>query len=281
MNLTEPINKQQLYRAGWTPALIAELLGAPDLVQHHSKGLARWVEHLYRRERVDAAARDPRFAAVQERREARKRHSLEKLADLPRRYPTWRAALPEACAGLFSLNRYAKHRNCGAVQRNEIYRLKNDLIELLYRHGYCTNAWIHRLTLAAKSCRECGGTGEDCSHCGYTGVYREASVIEFWCFQFCVEGRRYCWHQPSTQMDFAPAETVPPQEWSGLPGGEKPVLLARSEFAAVKALIRWVIERAAEPDAQPAEAGEPEIPAFALAAVAPPPSDQEQLPFTL
>lgn len=241
--MTPTLNKRALLALGYTPALVASILGEPDEIESHTKGMRRWVEHLYSRERVVAGMQDPRFLAVLEAREKRKAKSAERLAAIPTRYADWRAALPEACAGLFSLNRYAKHRACSALHKHEIYQLKNDLIEALYRQGYCTASWIHRMELPRQTCRECAGDGEWCDHCGGSGVWRDRRILEFWCFRFMVVGRAYCWHQPRGLVSFQPVESLPPQQWQWQPG-EKPVSLARAKFAQVKELISWVISQA-------------------------------------
>jgi hypothetical protein len=92
---------------------------------------------------------------------------LRRIAEFDRGYSGWRAAVPEASAGLFSLNRFCKHDACSWQYREEIYELKNRFVQLLYQAGYCTAAWEHRMVLAAKVCRACGGTGDDglCDRC--------------------------------------------------------------------------------------------------------------------
>jgi hypothetical protein len=240
------LNQTALRKAGWTPALIAAVLGAPDRVEEHRRGYHRWSEHLYEEARVKSGERDARFVAVAERRRERSAAAARRRAEIPRQFASWREALPEAAAMLFSLNRYAKHRTCAAPNRVEIYQLKNEFIRLLYERGYCTTAWVHRLTWGEQLCRECGGEGGadgDCSHCDGSGVWRSARTVEFWCFRFVVAGRPYCWHQPRADVEFAPAEGLPPQEWDG-PGGEKPVALPRRRQAWAKELLRWTIDAA-------------------------------------
>lgn len=240
------LNKSALKKRGWTPALIAAVLGRPDQVEEHKTGFKRWTEHLYLDMRVQRGESDPRFVEAAHRRRTRAQAAERRRAEIPKKYTTWREALPEAAAGMFSLNRYAKHRTCSSAQRIEIYGLKNDFIRMLYKHGYCALSWIHRLELAEQKCRECGGDGGgdwDCSYCGGSGIWREARTLEFWCFRFVIGGRTYCWHQPRESVDFEVAASVPPQDWEGL-SGEKPVALPRSKFALVKDLLRWVIDAA-------------------------------------
>jgi len=228
-----------LKQCGWTPGLITLLLGKPDLEKRKAKGSYRWVEHLYSRDRVVEAMRDPRFIARAEARQQRAELQAQRKAQIPHQYHgNWTDALPDACAGMFSLNRYAKHRKCSELHKVEIYRLKNALIEALYRHGYCSASWIHRLV---QMCHGCGGAGDlDCGRCGGRGVWR----FEFWCFQFEVAGKRFCWHQPLDLVKFSPLASVPPQEWKEFEVKEKPVPLRKDQFARAKELLDWVIREA-------------------------------------
>jgi hypothetical protein len=244
--MTPMLNKRALLKLGYSPALITAILGKPDEVKSHAKGLKRWVEHLYAQPRAEAGTHDPRFTAVLEKRRRREQLATARPQEIARRYQDWTVALPEVCAGMFSLNRYAKHRMCSALHRVEIYQLKNELVALLWKHGYCTLSWIH--VIPALECRDCAGSGEECDRCGGSGTYR--GPIKLWCFRFLVNGKSYCWHQPANLVEFAPVESVPPQEWQGLGGEEKPVCLPKRKFAATKDLIRFVIDRAANPDSE-------------------------------
>lgn len=245
-NLPPVLTKTELLKLGWTAILIEQVLGKPDKVQACRRGYIRWDKHLYGRDRVLSAMRDERFLAHAAKRTARLDQLRQKREAIAKSYANWQDALPEACAGMFSLNRYAKHRNCGALHRTEIYRLENDLIKLLHSHGYVKRSWIHQQVLEAQLCHGCGGAGdEDCDRCGGTGIWRHGRTFEFWCFEFEVVGTRYCWHQPRHLVtEFQPLETVPPQDWQGLGSQEKPVKLPRYKFAAAKRLIAWVIDQA-------------------------------------
>src|SRR6185437_15081221 len=118
------LNKSELLKLGFTPALIASLLGnKPDKVEHCKRGSYRWVKHLYTRDRVVAAMKDPAFLAHLEKRKARAAAASQRISDIPRKYKSWKDALPEACAGMFSLNRYAKYERCSPLSRQEIYHL--------------------------------------------------------------------------------------------------------------------------------------------------------------
>jgi hypothetical protein len=192
---------------------------------------------------VEAGLVDARFLDAVERRRWRKAAAEKRRASIPEKYGDWRAALPEACAGMLQLNRYAKHRRCSELQRTEIYLLKNDFIRMLYARGYCSLAWIHRLELPEQVCRECGGDGVECEHCWGTGIWCEARTAEYWCFRFAIADRAYCWHQPRETVEFAPVAGMEPQGWDGF-SGEKPVILPVRKFAYVKDLVRWTIDAA-------------------------------------
>lgn len=243
INAPPMLNKRALLALGWTSAWISLILSRPDRVEKHTKGYHSWEEHLYTRDRVDEGMRDPRFVEAIAKRAKRKLASVRRQESIPTQYPSWRDALPDACAGLFSLNRYAKHGTCSPLHKAEIYRLKNELIEVLYRDGCCSASWIHKLEQQEQLCRECDG-GDFCNHCDGSGVWKPARTLEFWCFRFEVEKKTYCWHQPKASVQFQPIESVPPQEWEGL-AGEKPIILPRRKFALAKELLRWVIDRAA------------------------------------
>ena len=236
MTIPPLVNKRELLKLGFTPGLITALLGAPDLVKHHKQGSRHWVEHLYARDRVTTAVEDARFVARLAKRKQRA------AAAMPS-YSTWREALLSAVAALYSLNRYAKHVSCSGLTKFEIYRLKNQFLELLYMHGYCTASWVHRIELPAQLCRECSGDGERCGHCCGSGIWREAKTLEFWCFRFAVEGKSYCWHQPRSTVKFSPTESVPPQDWDG-PSPEQPYAMLSFRVNECKQLLQWVIDRA-------------------------------------
>lgn len=237
------LNKRALLKLGWTAALIEAILGKPDKVEHHKHGLKHWVEHIYTRDRVDAGMRDPKFLDHAAKRKKRAEKVAQTRADFPAKYADWREALPEACEGLFSLNRYAKYERCSPLHKHEIYRLKNELIEVLWRNGYSSAAWIHRVEQPEQRCHECAGDSF-CDHCDGSGIYRQARTLEFWCFKFLIQGKPYCWHQPRDTVAFSPSESVPPQDWQGFSTTEKPIKLAPRKFSAAKDLLRWVIDRA-------------------------------------
>lgn len=152
------------------------------------------------------------------------------------RYGDWRAALPDACAAMFSLNRAAKHPGY-RVDRLVIYGLKDGLIELLHgTPGFCVGCFRH---LVRYPCWSCDGAG--CGRCGGNGVHH---ILGFICFQFVVRGQAYCWHQPESLVRFPVRFTEEAKYWDG-GAGEKPVGMRRAKFAEAKDLVRWVLARAA------------------------------------
>ena len=229
------LNQRALMRLGWTRWLIGALLGSPDEVRPWGRGCCQH-EYLYLRSRVESAMRGVTFEKAAERRD---RGAV--AARLPGQYPDWRAALADACAGMFELNRWAKHAECAGDQREEIYRFKDGLVELLYREGLCAACWEHMLLQPAKVCWDCDGAG--CRRCDYSGEYLPARTLRFYCFRFVVGERTFVWHQPDRLVRFAVQTTEAPAEWQGV-GEEKPVRMTRRQLVAALELVRWVVESA-------------------------------------
>lgn len=229
---TDGLNQRALLRMGWTRGMIARQLGAPDEVRPWRRGCCRH-EYVYLRSRVDRAMGGVTFREAVERRERR-----NAAANVATWYPDWRAALEDACAGMFELNRFAKHAEC--LWRDEIYGWKDGLVELLYREGLCTACWEHLLVQPAKICWDCGGAG--CGRCDGTGEYLPARTLRFFAFRFTVGARTFCWHQPEHLVRFEAQTTEPAAEWSG--AEEKPVRMTRRQLAAALELVRWVVESA-------------------------------------
>jgi hypothetical protein len=237
------LSTSDLLKAGWNSSLIRKLLGEPDEREEIKRGIYSCTRYWYTQARVTAATSDPAFLALQERRKARRLAPERRRSGFEGRYQMWRGALPDACRFMHSLNRYAKHQACSVTQRDEIYGLKNGLVELLYRAGYCTACWIHEQVLPAKVCFECGGSGDGgaCDRCDGSGHYLPAKTLRFYVFRFAL-GRGYTWHQPDRLVKFPVETTREPEEWAGVER-EKPIALNRSQFAAAKDLVRWVIEK--------------------------------------
>ena len=209
-----------------------------------------FVRHLYSIDRVASKAAE--LKQWQQQRDERQAKAdtaqARRVARFARKYSSWTAALPDACKFLFDLNRYAKHDSCTGPHRDEIYGLKGDLVELLYKHGYCTDCYLHTTELPAKECWTCDGdgyhwSGEECRKCGGTGIYLPPKTLVFVCFRFAVGGIAYCWHQPKETVLFE--FRVPSEESTFvLTEEEKPVSLALGNFAEAKDLLRWIIEQA-------------------------------------
>jgi len=168
----------------------------------------------------------------------------KRKANFARKYQTWRNAVPDACKGMHSLNRYAKHQGISTANKTEIYQLKNELVELLWRAGYCVECWIHVLTLPAKPCWDCGGSGDggECERCNGTGEYLSAKKLRFYCFRFNVSGRIYTWHQPDKLVKWQVQTTGEPANWEGVER-DKPLAMPKSQFAEAKDVIRWVLSK--------------------------------------
>jgi hypothetical protein len=111
--------------------------------------------------------------------------------------------LLQACEAMFQINVLCRAKK--NPYHDLSYELKNELIRLLYEHGYCIEAQLHHQDFP---CWSCGGTGEyyrgvTCYKCDGTGVYRR---IWHYAFRFQVGDRRFSWHQPKHMVDY-PVET--------------------------------------------------------------------------
>lgn len=244
------LSTSDLRKMGWTTTLIRSLLGEPDEKEDISRGMYRCQRHLYLQERVERAQESGAWKVSCEAREARLARPVRRMEAFNRKYATWRAAVPDACHACHSLNRYAKHGTCSESNKNEIYGLKNKFVELIYTQGYCTACWIHTLVLPPKKCRACGGWGDGgaCYRCDGTGNYLPEKRLKFYCFKISV-GRSYTWHQPDRLVTFPVVTTAEPAEWSGVER-DKPLGMPRSQLAAAKDLVRWVIEQAKQPETE-------------------------------
>jgi hypothetical protein len=243
---------------GWTRAAIDRFLGEPDRLAANPHYRSGPLMRLYRVERVLAIQNSPEFKVWMAEKHARKQKAntaqARRFEGFSRKYGSWREALPDACEYLFNLNRYAKHESCSDQNRDDIYDLKTELVALLYRHGYCTECYLHTSELAAKSCWSCDGTGtwesdwgdysDKCWKCNGSGVYLNAKTLTFVCFRFNVAGQTYCWHQPEDLVLFNYEVTAESSTWT--PGDEeKPITLSKAKFAVAKDLLRWVVSSAA------------------------------------
>ncbi len=167
------------------------------------------------------------------------------------RYPEKRSAYADACAGLHSLNRFAKHAECSEWQQREIYRLKDRWCELLWEQGFCIGALEVRTPTKDLPCWDCGGAGDDlerdyfCYKCEGTGVYRTVGGKPHWALRFRVDNQEFFWHVPKHLAPYA--SQVGHEEPHEVIVKEKPVRLARRTFAEVKALLLWILGPEPEP----------------------------------
>lgn len=141
--------------------------------------------------------------------------------------------LGAACEAMYSLNRAAKAWHLSRAQRDEIYGLKDRLVRVLYERGRCGECVRH---LVERECWNCWGEG--CWRC-LNGVY---TTHYFVCFRFEVGGKRYSWHQPERQVEFAFETTAPAETWDGQIRNEDPIPLAKRRMWEAKSLVWWVVE---------------------------------------
>lgn len=153
------------------------------------------------------------------------------------KYPDRRAAYLEACEMCFQMNRYAKWPSCKPSHREQIYRLKNALLQKLWSEGFCISAHKAFSPKKVLICNLCQGDG--CYRCE-DGVYRTVGGNAYWALRFRVDGRMFAWHQPThlAEWAFAVGEADPHE----VRREEKPVDMPAKRFAEAKALIAWVVE---------------------------------------
>lgn len=116
-------------------------------------------------------------------------------------------SLADAAAWMYRLNVFARTLGRHAIV-DQIYWLKNDLVQYLYQHGYATEVLLHE---QKRFCHSCGGTGVywtggDCFKCDGTGVF---AVTELYAFRFVVDGHVYKWHQLKKMVDYPITLTNP------------------------------------------------------------------------
>jgi len=108
--------------------------------------------------------------------------------------------LREACEDMQVLNILARN---GRMMRSEggFYRMKNALMEHLYREGKCIFTKASIQSLPCYRCWETGidEDGEKCRKCGGSRIYRQHVL---YCMTFLVEGRRFRWHIPKAVVSW-------------------------------------------------------------------------------
>ncbi len=250
--------------------MVRDLLGEPDSQEtfrtQYGCCVTRYNYSLLRVKRAEKRLAFTRALALAQTRalaqtpSAQAQRDEERRAKFARRYSNPSDALPAACAGLLSLNRYAKHATCSRNNREEIYRLKTGLLHRLIDEGLLVTASLHRS--ADQLCDRCGGSGtyytETYTRLTYRGHYDHPYVEEYdatcrrcqgsrrrkgrtyYVLRFAVAGQTYCWHTPQDEFGrVVPLTDATPATYDG--AEEKPLEMSRSRFAEVKALLRWVI----------------------------------------
>ena len=128
--------------------------------------------------------------------------------------------LNHLCADAFAFNVMARERKLAKWQAEMFYEIKNDLVEYLYKFGYCIDARKH---IKKFECWNCDGTGKDdwndgcdCISCNGTGIHHQFIL---YAFAFRVGKRIWKWNQPYeyvtwpvTLTESAEADYAEPQE---------------------------------------------------------------------
>ncbi|MCK6472706.1 MAG: hypothetical protein L6R28_13260 [Planctomycetes bacterium] len=261
-------------RFGLTDRLI-RMLGEPDervLNPHYRSGPKA---SLYAVARVKKFIREhaPEIAALEQRRAKQAQAQAQRVKEateadereMVRKYPSWKDALPDAAAAMFNLNRFAKHRSCGAAQSSYIYCLKSRFVHLLYRIGCCEAAHLHLAQREGKVCYGCDGSGKPfyddeydnsgcpCYRCNGSGWYKPPSTIELVYFRFLVGGKTYSWHQPKDSVSFECHLAEATSDW--VPDrGEKALTISETQIPEAEKLVRFVLARADADARNPATA---------------------------
>lgn len=157
-------------------------------------------------------------------------------------------AIEDVCFSMFNLNRYCKYDSCNIYNREEIYNLKNNLIEYLYRNNYCSKVYLHSKP-HDKTCYRCKGSGvffemgylDDCYDCEGTGNYLGKTKLKFFVFSFDINGTVYTWHQPDHLIKFDVKKIDYEEEIN--PTSIEPIEMKSGKFKEAKELIRWFLNQ--------------------------------------
>lgn len=202
------------------------------------------IAYLFKRDEIEQLAQTDRIKNLRPNR--RKQADIYK-EKFERQYTDWKDALPKAAEYMFNLNRYAKYPTCSKKNKEDIYYLKNRLLEILYKENYCTEAYTHYTMLSAKECFNCNGSGFDadwgmeCMRCDGTGEYLPERKLEFIVFKFQIGDKTYRWHQPKEYIHYKVELSERNEQINELK--VKPLEISKRKFGEAKHLINWILDK--------------------------------------
>ncbi len=209
--------KTQILTRGWTKQEIHNLLGEPDM-------RGGWNKKLYLYLRITAAEdATPELAArvahaakladqkALEQRLSDETRTAEREARFLNEFSGRDAALGAACQAMFRLNRAAKSHKFGYTFST--YEMKNALIRLLYEGGYAVAVYPH--------IPDQGGD-------------------PLVCFEFVVDGKKYCWHQLRGDVKFPVEYTGSPDAFEFRAAPENPYQ-TQEDLKSDYDLVEWVV----------------------------------------
>lgn len=105
-----------------------------------------------------------------------------------------RGSVEAAAAALYLLNGHV-HRKRQA--RQDVYRIKDKMIQALLDDGYCAEVEIQEqiLNCYGDNGKECN---DDCPRCGGTSIYKRSQLYRF---VFVIGDKAYSWHKPASQIN--------------------------------------------------------------------------------
>jgi hypothetical protein len=251
-------DRQGLRSRGWTDGLIRRFLPEPDNTHTRRYYRYTIDVNVYSRKRVLRIERTKKFLVAKEQAdkrrisseiglETRRRNEEQELERRHQEMDRWLAeekakektrlrkrfagypgcftrryrerntaeAIAKACEAMFALNRYAKH---SCTHSDEIYSVKNRLLELLWDQGFCVQAHLAR------------SPGDP---------YQGLPGNQYWAFRFSVAGVTYSWHQPRRHAFWA-SERGEPQPHTVL-AEVKSVEMTERKLSAGLAVLHWVL----------------------------------------